>query len=120
MARFTSVIGLTEKAEKFLEENCAKRKFKVYDDESGECVSEYEVFKKVNGLFTYYDPFNPIDPEVKLSGYELKDGRVVYEIEAGDIWSSGPNIFLNLVDEDGNSIDPSLDWTLEEMEKAVD
>jgi hypothetical protein len=117
MARSTTFIGLTQRAYEFLDENAATEKVEVYVD--GKLQETYDKMKIVDGKYFYIDVFNPYSHEVMLPGYVLKDGRTVYEIEAADIWSSGPNIFTNLVDENGNPIDPSLDWTEEEMYKEI-
>jgi len=50
-----------------------------------------------------------------LHEYKVIDGRVFYSYVQEEIWSSGPVIFLALMDENKNPIPESL-WTEEEME----
>ena len=70
----------------------------VYDKETGENA----------GMFQDGSP---------LEKYKLKDGTWVYEVIQACPWSSGPVIFLTLVDEQKQRI-PSLDWPQEEIDNA--
>lgn len=90
--RMTQVIGLSPSAIQFLEEFGAVQLVReVYADAS------------YAGMF---------DDGPELYAYPLKEGGMVYEQIQATPWSSGPCIFLNLMNEDKKDI---AFWTDEEM-----
>ncbi len=58
------------------------------------------------------------DDEFPLTKYAFPDGRIYYEREQHEEWSSGPVIFLALQDERGNWIEESL-WAEEGIRACV-
>jgi len=105
MSRTDWFIGLSEAARKFLDEKCIKLKQITYD-ENNKPISEIEAYKSEKGdRYHWHSMFGGKYP---LNVYFLKDGSKVYEKVQLDPWSSGPNIFTALVDEDGNWIKETL------------
>ena len=110
--RMTQIYGLTEEAETFIKENvemipdmvctdCGKimsykRNWKIYDD------------AKDAGMF---------GDGPSLREFVLKDGSIVREkLNKYTPWSSGPNLFIDLVDENGNIL---YGWSEEEINKSI-
>ncbi len=110
--RMTQTYGLTKEAEKFLKENvemipnliCANCK---------EVVS-YKENKKIYGDAKNAGMFND---GPNLWEYMLKDGTIVREkLNKHTPWSSGPNLFTDLVDQDGNLL---YEWTEKEINESI-
>ncbi len=118
MSRSTSVMGLHERAESFLE---GHRQFlyketitKKYPD--GNIVTKTE--DKHDIPRTQYDIFDGMcGEEYPLFEYTLKDGSKAQEYVQADPWASGPCIFLALRSENG-PIESTL-WTDKEIEANI-
>ena len=114
MSRSTQEMGLSSAAWKFLQEKSERIPIQICStcnhQTGGEIISE--VYDKETGenagMFQDGSP---------LEKYKLKDGTWVYEVIQACPWSSGPVIFLTLVDEQKQRI-PSLDWPQEEIDNA--
>jgi len=111
MSRTDWFIGLNDNARKFLDENCIKLKRVTYD-ENGKVLREDEILKSEEGnKYCWHSMFGTTHP---LNVYFLKDGSKVYEKVQLDPWSSGPNIFTALVDENDNWIKETM-WDEDEV-----
>ncbi len=109
--RCTQLIGLPPTAKAFLKESGEQ----VVTQRCSRCGAKlataiHRVWydsAKHDGMF---------DDGPDLYMYWLKDGRRVMERVQSVSWSSGPMIFLELVDSQGS---PLFAWTEEEMEKSL-
>ena len=113
--RCTQIIGINEKADKFLEEN-----IKIDYQYCGcpDCKTKHvkapveldHIDKKEFGMF---------DDGPILRKYQLVDDSWVYEFIQADPWSSGPCIFLALSrDPEGNDPINETLWDEEEIKNA--
>jgi hypothetical protein len=107
--RCTQFVGLPKESVKFLQDNIAMRPHRYCphcDKPTSEeaCMDIYESAAS-DGMF---------DDGPVLHAYTLKDGRVVREVVQATPWSSGPCIFLKLMDGDKDL----FVWTEEEINKA--
>lgn len=130
-------IRLSERAEQFLELNCAvenqgepstkKRKqvpgrFYWSGFSSPECLYSYTKEDLVDFGPTCLECIKSPTCRFILPGYELKDGTVVYTKVQAEPWSAGPCFFMTLVkvDTEGKEISiDSVNWTDYEIEKRI-
>lgn len=108
--RCTQIVGLTEEATDFLNENCEKVPVLSCPD-CGKVIHEglkSRVYSSAKHLGMFDD-----GPE--LDAYRLKDGKEVFEVVQASPWSSGPCLFLCLQDELGTRM---FEWSQEEINKA--
>ena len=93
--RTTQFMGLSEKAQKFLQENVQSVKTEV----PCECGKGTVMRKAWNQIPTGEKIMGMFEEEVHdLSRYFLKDGRIIEEFIQAEPWNSGPCIFLALRD----------------------
>jgi len=111
--RCDQMIGLSPRAEAFLDEHCSTQLVETFVD--GIKEGEYHKRKLCKGKHTIVSMFGD---ESILPGYELKDGSKVYEDVQAEPWSSGPCFFLYLVDEAGKVVENTA-WTDEEIDKNL-
>lgn len=106
--RCTQFYGLTDEAEKFLEEFCIKEAASHCPHCNGPIGNKLksEVYRdeKEVGMF---------DDGPSLRQYFLKDGRIFREIIQHTVWSSGPCVYLCLQDENGSDL---FKWPQNDME----
>ena len=90
--RMTQFVGLSEKAEKFLEDKAVK----VPANKCPHCggITQYRIDRK-----EYDKTFGMFEEEIPLHEYELTNGEMWREVVQAAPWSSGPVIFLCLEDE---------------------
>jgi len=115
--RMTQFHGLTQEAEKFLEENCRT----VSDAHCPNCLhvlSMKRVSKQIGSVsgMDYSEQY-------PLLQYELKDRRIVREEVQAIPWSSGPMIFYRLVEVSGEEgeaafFPPLFEWDQTVMEES--
>jgi len=106
MSRSYQEIGLTEKAEDFLEENC-QRIPNVVCPKCGEVISTKQDSKE----YAFEDMFYGAGP--CLREYRLNDGRVAREVVQTAPWDGGPMAFFCL-EIDGKR---EFEWTEDEINK---
>lgn len=100
--RMTQFHGLTQEAEKFLDENCKMEK----ESTCPHCLfvlSMKRVFKKIGSVGGMDE-----SEQYSLNQYWLKDERIVREEVQAIPWSSGPMIFYRLVEVSGEVDDKGL------------
>lgn len=112
MARFTQIIGLTEEAENFIDQNVRRyEKDKCHHcgrSEIGIYKQDYDAVTAVReGMF---------DDGPILYEYQMKDGSVYREVLQTCIWSSGPCIFLCL--ERAKDGKRCFEWAQEEIDNC--
>jgi len=109
--RCTHIIGLPPDATDFISENISLVPDVV-------CPNCGKVCTKRWGHHTWLDrsDVGMFDDGPELQEYMLKDGRVVREHIQAAPWSSGPCIFLKLIDEDMNIL---FEWSEDDMEKML-
>lgn len=110
--RCTQIIGLTQEAQVFLNENVA-----VIEERCPHCNG---ILLKFSDKFKQkvYDSAASVgmfDDGPELYEYELKSGAIVREKVQAAPWSSGPCIFLKLVDGEGKDL---FVWSEEEIQRA--
>lgn len=110
--RCTQIIGLPGDAEKFINTNCEM----IPDVVCLKC-GEVATYKKHMEIWKDASGAGMFDDGPKLMRYYLKDGRRVIEEIQSAPWSSGPNIFLKLVDE--KTQETLFHWTDEEIEDSL-
>ena len=108
-SRMTQIVGLTEDARKFINENVRKVPMTVCD-KCGHVVTERLDFRpwkdeSESGMF---------GDGPKLYEYTLKDGTTVREIIQAIPWSSGPVIFMCL-EKDGKQL---FEWSEQDIQNA--
>ena len=108
--RCTQIIGLSEEAQKFLNEN-GKAIATVTCPDCGKVI-QTGLSQNVYGSARDEGMF---DDGPDLYAYILKDESIVKEVVQASPWSSGPCIFLCLQDEDKNLI---CKWSEEEINNA--
>ncbi len=110
--RMTQIHGLTKETEKFLRDNvemipdliCANCKEIVSSKQNKKIYAS----AKDAGLF---------NDGPDLWEYNLKDNRIVREkLNKYQPWSSGPNLFIDLVDEKGNIL---YEWSEEGIYELI-
>lgn len=95
--RCTQIMGLTEEAKKFLEENC-----EMVSDMICPTCGEVITQKMNRSIYRNNNESGILnDDDLPLYSYVLKDERIIFETEQETKWSSGPRIFLCLSDEYG-------------------
>jgi len=111
--RCTQVVGLSDRAQRFINQNVAQHDPKVCQHcnqplpgEPRGPIMEVYADAKALGMF---------DDGPDLHEYTLKDGQKVKEIVQAVPWSSGPMIFMCLEDEEGNRIG---EWSASEIERG--
>ncbi len=108
MSRSASMYGLTEEAQKFLEEN-EKRNEKETCETCGHTEGGDIIRKIYNKAHYVYEDFDLHEFAYKEPN---KPTRFLREVVQEDVWSGGPCIFLCLRDADGNR---TFEWTDDEM-----
>lgn len=119
--RMTQFIGLSPRAEEYLQENCALDFVRTHHNLA--LIDAYDTPRIVRGRHQWYGMYE--DGGV-LPGYVLNVldhderygpvyNKIVYEKVQVSPWSSGPMIFTMLVDEDGT---PVVYWTAKEINDA--
>lgn len=108
MSRSTHIIGLPDEAIVFLRENI-KHIPEIVCPDCGKIISETWDNKEYDSA----RDLGMFDDGPGLNEYTLKDSSVVREKVQASPWSSGPCIFLMLVDEDGEIL---YKWSVEEIE----
>lgn len=108
----TQIYGRTEEAEKFLKENVEM----IPDIICPDCkkIMSYKQNKQI-----YKDELDAgmFDDGPKLWEYNLKDRTVIREkLNKYKPWSSGPCLFIDLVDQNGNIL---YEWSEEEINKSI-
>lgn len=111
--RTDQFIGLSGKAEKFLEENAVKDCFKTYKND--ELISTTFRPKEMDGNYKWTGMFGD---ETLLPSFQLEDGRVVHEKIQAESWSSGPVIFTYLVIDDKKPLTKTR-WSKKNMGKYL-
>ncbi len=110
--RMTQTYGLTKEAEEFLKENVEMIPNLICP--RCEEVVSYRQNKKIYGNAKDAGMFND-GPE--LTEYMLKDGSIVREkLNKYAPWSSGPNLFIDLVDINGDIL---YGWTEKEINESI-
>lgn len=110
--RMTQIYGLTKEAEKFLKENVEM----IPDLICANCkeVVSYKENKKIYANAKDAGMFND---GPNLWEYMLKDGSIVREkLNKYAPWSSGPNLFVDLVDKDENIL---YGWSEKEISESI-
>jgi len=104
VSRSDSIVGLSQGARKFLDDN------QVIPEPCPTCNRPFRPKSKICGIFR-----GMFDDEYPLYEYELKDGRTAKEVVQADPWASGPCFFLKLVVDD----ETEFCWTEEEIEEKL-
>lgn len=108
--RMTQVMGLTEKAKKFIEKNVGKVPLIVCP----KC--QHVVSEKLDGsVWKDEKSLGMFDDGPKLYSYYLKNGLTIKEVVQATTYSSGPVIFLCLEDSFGKQL---FKWSKKEIENA--
>jgi len=105
--RMTQFTGLSDRAKKYIEDNCKKDSIEVFKNgvlDKSYMVPVKEPGNKIFGMF---------EEEIQLFNYVLKDGFIIKEIMQTSPWASGPVIFTCLEDRSGKQIGK---WTDKEIE----
>jgi len=110
MSRSTQIIGLTQEAENFIAENCARKEIKVCSECGTQTGGDY--------IYNIYDnktgkKLGLFNDGPDLYEYTLKNGDKVRTIVQWCLWSSGPSIFLCLKNEKGEML---FEWTESEID----
>lgn len=110
--RETQIVGLPEGANKFLKKNVELIPYIVCPDCGKVCTTREhtEIYKDERSAGMFHD--GPM-----LKRYFLKDGRKVIEQIQASPWSSGPCIFLRLIDEATTEV--LYDWDNELMHEYL-
>jgi len=108
--RMTQFVGLSDRAKKYIEENCKKDLIEVY--KNGVLDKSYTMPVKEPGNTI----FGMFEEEIQLFNYELNDGSILMESEQASPWASGPVIFTCLEDEAGKRIG---EWTNKEIDNML-
>ncbi len=111
MSRTDQPMGLSQKAQVFLEENEKKVSTKCGCPDCKTAHISTEVLKQCG---TYSGMF---DDEYILYRHELVTGKLVYEFLQASPWSSGPMMYLSLAwDKEGKHPVEDCNWTDKEVE----
>jgi len=102
--RCTQIIGLPKKAHKFLFEN----------QKTVTCIHCGSV-QRIQKVYASAKEYGMFDDGPELLEYTLQDNSVVREVVQAAPWSSGPCIFLKLVDIDGKD---RFVWPKKEIDRA--
>lgn len=110
MSRSTSIIGLPREAYDFINEH--SKKVTALD-----CPKCHHVISQKSSGRMWKDASDSgmFDDGPELYEYDLEDGRIVREEIQAIPWSSGPCIFLKLIDENGKSL---FEWSQEEIDNV--
>ena len=108
--RCTQIMGLPQSAYDFLKEN-VKHIPKRKCPHCGEIIDYGPNQKKYDSAASE----GMFDDGPDLYEYELMDGKKVREVVQVTNWSSGPCIFLKLVDEKSNDL---FTWNKEDIQKC--
>ena len=116
--RCTQIVGLNNEAQKFLDDNVAKKPVFICPS----CGHESE--EKVVDSVEYADEKHEgmFDDGPMLRRYILTNGRIVREVIHSVIWSSGPCIFIDLVYDDNNDNDADNvihGWTQKLVDECI-
>jgi len=120
MSRQDNYIGLNTWAKKFIDGEkvfaYTEMTIRTYPNGSKEIPSKRDVYiaevKKETSGETYLGMF---DTKYPLFKYIFSDGKTYYEKVQTSPWSSGPNFFMALKDENGKWIRKSR-WTQKQIE----
>lgn len=102
--RCTQIMGLPPKAILFLTEN-----------QKQEVCPTSGAVKKIEKEYDSARAYGMFDDGPDLYEYTLKDGSIVKEVLQEVAWSSGPCIFLKLVDENNKTL---FSWSKKDIENA--
>lgn len=108
--RMTQFVGLSDRAKKYIEDNCKKDLIEVYKNE----VLDKSYFMPVKE--PGHKIFGMFEEEIQLFSYTFKDGSIIVEVEQASPWASGPVIFTCLEDEAGKRIG---EWTNKEIDNML-
>lgn len=108
----TQIYGLKEEAEKFIKENVEMIPDMVCTD-CGKVMSH----KQNRKIYASAKDAGMFEDGPTLCEYILKDGTIVREkLNKYTPWSSGPNLFVDLVDQNGN---PLYEWSEKEINESI-
>jgi len=109
--RMTQIYGRTEEAEKFLEENV-----EMIPDVSCPDCGKIISYKQNRQVYKDESDSGMFGDGPKLWEYILKNGKAVYE-KLNDYrpWSSGPCLFIDIVDEHG----VLYGWSSDEINESI-
>lgn len=108
--RCTQLMGLTEGALNFLDENVEQVPAIVCDDCSKVITTQMKVVDTEDAGHVGMSNDGPI-----LRHFQLKDGSIVKEVIQASPWSSGPCIFICLEKEDGTRM---FEWSQKDIDNA--
>jgi len=108
--RMTQVFGLPPAAYVFLDEHCK-------EEDCSPCphCGKPTARKRVCGVYGSAAELGMFDDGPELLEYTLKDNTKVRETVQSSEWSSGPCIFLMLVDENGDTV---ISWDQKDIDRA--
>lgn len=110
--RMTQIYGLKEEAVEFLKENVEMIPNMVCTD-CGKVMS----YKQNRKVYDDAKDAGMFGDGPALCEYGLKDRTIVREkLNKYTPWSSGPNLFIDLVDQNGNIL---YGWSEEEINKSI-
>ena len=106
----TQFVGLSDKAKKYIEDNCKKDLIEIF--KNGVLDKAYSMSVKWAGNKI----FGMFEEEMQLFNYTLNNGSILKEVEQASPWVSGPVIFTCLEDESGKRIGK---WTNKEIDDIL-
>ena len=108
--RMTQFVGMSDRAKKYIEDNCKKDLIEIYKNGALDKAYSMPVKEPGNKIFGMFEE------EIQLYNYKLNNGSILKEVEQASPWASGPVIFTCLEDEAGKQIG---EWTDKEIDSML-